>query len=230
MGESLYLTALMVGLLGGLHCLGMCGGVTNALVFNLKPEVQVSPIRSGSYQLAYNAGRISSYMLIGALFGFLGASITSLATFLPAQQVLQFVAGIFMILLGSYLAGWWMAIVRFEKVGAGLWQKIQPYAQKLIPVTSLPQAYVYGLVWGWLPCGLIYSMLIMALTAGGAVQGALVMLAFGLGTLPNLLLMGTFAFYFTRISRKPWVRQLAGSGVILLGIWQLYLAMTLKVE
>lgn len=227
--ESIYLTSLLVGILGGVHCLGMCGGVVGALTFSLDVRVQRSWWRMLPYQLAYNLGRISSYMLIGALFGYLGAALGSLATVLPAQQALQVLAGLFMLALGLYLAGWWYGVVQIEKLGQQLWLRMQPYAKKLTPVKSLPQAWWYGLIWGWLPCGLVYSMLIMALSAGGALQGAMVMLAFGLGTLPNLMLMGVFAFYFTRLARKEWVRKLAGLGVMSMGAWQIYLAMTLKV-
>lgn len=181
------------------------------------------------YQLAYNTGRISSYVLIGALFGFLGSSLNSLATFLPAQQILQAFAGLFMIALGLYLGGWWFGIVAVEKVGKSVWRRLSPYASKFTPVRHLHQAWLYGLVWGWLPCGLVYSMLIMALSAGGALEGGLVMLAFGLGTLPNLLLMGVFAFYFTKISRNIWVRRFAGASVMAMGVWQLYLAMIVSI-
>ncbi len=229
MPDSIYITAFIVGFLGGVHCLGMCGGIVGALTFNLKPAVQLSWWRTLPYQLVYNSGRISSYVVVGALFGFLGASITSLAQFLPAQQILQTVAGIFMIVLGLYLGGWWNGVVAVERAGTGAWQKIQPLAQKLIPVKNLPQAWAYGFVWGWIPCGLVYSMLIMALSSGGATEGAMVMLAFGLGTLPNLMLMGVFAFYFTRLSQTTWVRQLAGISVILMGLWQFYLAWTIRV-
>lgn len=229
MPDSIYIAAFIVGFLGGVHCLGMCGGIVGALTFNLKPAVQLSWWRTLPYQLVYNSGRISSYVVVGALFGFLGASITSLAQFLPAQQILQTVAGIFMIVLGLYLGGWWNGVVAVERAGTGAWQKIQPLAQKLIPVKNLPQAWAYGFVWGWIPCGLVYSMLIMALSSGGATEGAMVMLAFGLGTLPNLMLMGVFAFYFTRLSQTTWVRQLAGISVILMGLWQFYLAWTIRV-
>lgn len=229
MFESIYITAFIVGVLGGVHCLGMCSGVMGALTFNLKLSVQSSWWRSFPYQITYNAGRISSYVLIGALFGFLGASLTNLAQFLPVQQILQTVAGIFMIILGLYLGGWWNGVIAVERVGVGVWRQIQPFASKLIPVKNLPQAWAYGFVWGWIPCGLVYSMLIMALSSGGAVGGGLVMLAFGLGTLPNLLLMGVFAFYFTRLSRKTWVRKLAGVIIILMGLWQFYQVWTLDI-
>ncbi len=227
--DSILLTALMVGFLGGVHCLGMCGGVVGALTFSLEQKIQLSWWRMLPYQLAYNAGRISSYMLIGALFGFLGSTLGSLATFLPAQQFLQGFAGLFMIALGLYLGGWWFGIVAIEKAGHAVWQRLSPYAAKFTPVKHIHQAWLYGLVWGWLPCGLVYSMLIMALSAGGALEGSFVMLAFGLGTLPNLLLMGVFAFYFTKISRNIWVRRFAGASVMAMGAWQLYLAMMVRV-
>jgi len=227
--DTMLLTALMVGFLGGVHCLGMCGGVVGALTFSLEPKVQRSYWRMLPYQLAYNTGRISSYVIIGAVFGSIGAAIGSLATFLPAQQVLQVVAGLFMIVLGLYLGGWWFGVVAVEKIGQSLWFRLQPYAKRFTPVKSIYQAWLYGLVWGWLPCGLVYSMLIMALSAGGAFEGAMVMLAFGLGTLPNLLLMGVFAFYFTRLSRQIWVRRFAGASVMLMGGWQLYLATVVSI-
>lgn len=217
-------SAALVGLLGGVHCLGMCGGVVGALTFGLPTTVQRHWWRMMSHQLAYNLGRITSYALAGALFGFLGSQLVSLAAFLPMQQALQVVAGVFMVALGLYLAGIWTGVVAIERLGGRLWARLQPWAQKLTPVRSLPQAYLYGLVWGWLPCGLVYSMLIWALAAGSALQGAALMLAFGLGTLPNLMLMGVFAFFFTRLARNVWVRRAAGGLVMLFGFYQLYLA------
>jgi len=227
--DSIYITALIVGLLGGVHCLGMCGGVVGGLTFSLESRVQTSWFKMMPYQLLYNIGRISSYMIIGAIFGALGAGLGSLATFLPAQQLLQVVAGLFMIALGLYLGGWWFGVAKIEKVGQSLWLRLAPYAKKMTPVKYYHQAWLYGLIWGWLPCGLVYSMLIMAMTAGGALSGAAVMLAFGLGTLPNLLLMGVFAFYFTRLSRMVWVKRIAGFSVMSMGVWQLYLAYSVSV-
>lgn len=227
--DSILITAIMVGFLGGVHCLGMCGGVVGALTFSLGKEVQQSWWRMLPYQFSYNLGRITSYVIIGAVFGFMGAMLSSLAVFMPAQQVLQVVAGLFMIALGLYLGGWWFGVVVIEKVGQGVWKRLAPYAKKMTPVSNLPQAWFYGLIWGWLPCGLVYSMLIMAMTAGSALDGGLVMLAFGLGTLPNLLFMGVFAFYFTKLSQQLWVRRLSGLGVITMGAWQLYLAGSVSV-
>lgn len=229
MDISILFTALLVGLLGGVHCLGMCGGVVGTLTFSVEVRNQQSWWRMLPFQLSYNVGRIFSYAIIGAIFGTLGMAMASMASLLPIQQALQVVAGIFMIALGLYLGGWWFGLVRIEKAGQKVWQKLQPYAQNMTPVKNPWQAFTYGAVWGWLPCGLVYSMLIMAMTAGGAFEGALVMLAFGLGTLPNLMLMGVFAFYFTRLARQGWVKALAGFSVILMGFYQIYLASVVSV-
>lgn len=228
--ESIYLAALIVGLLGGVHCMAMCGAVVGSLTFNLKPEVQVSYIKQLPYQLSYNFGRISSYALIGLLFGWLGSSLTNLAEFLPIQQALQVFAGLFMLALGLYIAGWWNGIVVIERAGGKIWQALKPLSSKMMVVSTIPQAWYYGLVWGWLPCGLVYSVLIMALSAGSALEGGLVMLAFGLGTIPNLMLMGTFAFFFTRLSRNIIVRRFAGSSILLMGLWQIWLAYSVSVN
>ncbi|BCN92463.1 hypothetical protein THMIRHAM_02480 [Thiomicrorhabdus immobilis] len=227
--DSIYITAFIVGVLGGVHCLGMCGGVVGGLTFSLDSRAQTSWWKMMPYQLLYNFGRISSYMVIGALFGVFGATLGSLAVFLPAQQLLQTVAGLFMIALGLYLGGWWFGVAKVEVLGQKLWKRLAPFTTKFTPVKHYHQAWLYGLVWGWLPCGLVYSMLIMAMSAGSALNGAGVMLAFGLGTLPNLMLMGVFAFHFTRLSRMLWVKRLAGLSVILMGGWQLYLAYSVTV-
>ena len=219
------LGALLVGILGGVHCLSMCGGVVGALTFSLPSSVQQARWRMGLYQFFYNLGRISSYVLMGGILGYLGASVVSLVSFLPLQRALQVLAGVFMIALGLYLAGIWQGVVVIEQAGGKLWRRLlQPLVQKLTPVRSLPQAYLYGAVWGWLPCGLVYSMLIWALSAGSALNGAAVMLAFGLGTLPNLMLMGVFAFYFTLLARNIWVRRGSGLLVVIFGVYQLYTA------
>ena len=227
--DSIYITAFIVGLLGGVHCLGMCGGFVGGLTFSLDARVQQNRVQMLLFQFLYNLGRLTSYALVGALFGFLGLGLGSVATFLPIQQTLQFVAGFFMVALGLYLGGWWLGITKIEHLGECLWKKMAPYAQRMASVKYYHQAWLYGLVWGWLPCGLVYSMLVMAMTAGGAIEGASVMLAFGLGTLPNLMLMGVFAFYFTRIARMLWVKRLAGGLVVFMGFWQIYLAMSVSV-
>lgn len=224
MAESLYLTALLVGVFGGVHCLAMCGGVVSTLTFSVNPAIQTRPLRMFWYQLSYNFGRISSYALLGLVFGFLGSQFILLDDIGPFQTGLQLFSGVFMIALGLYLGGWWFGIVKIEQFGQGLWRKLQPFSQKLFPISSSRKSVFYGLFWGCLPCGLVYSMLIMAMSSGDAFSGAMVMLAFGLGTLPNLLLMGSFAFYFIRLSKNKRVKSVAGMAVIVMGLHQIYLA------
>ncbi len=211
------LSAFVVGLLGGVHCAGMCGGIVGALSFGLPDSG-----RRWSILIAYNAGRISSYTAAGALMGALGFYFSGLLPVQTAQRLLLTLAGLFLVLMGLYLAGWWDALSRVERFGGLLWRRIEPLGRGLLPVRSARQGFLLGLLWGWLPCGLVYSALVWTVTAGGALQGASLMLAFGLGTLPNLLLMGVAAAQLNRWVRNPAIRSIAGGLVILFGLLLLY--------
>jgi hypothetical protein len=218
MSEIDLISAFVVGLLGGVHCVGMCGGIVGALSLGLPSQRQL-PILLG-----YNLGRISSYTLAGALMGALGFYFSGLLPVQTAQRVLLGFAGVFMVLLGLYLGGWWNLLSRIERMGGVLWRRIEPLGRGLLPVRSPGQAVALGLLWGWLPCGLVYSALVWTVASGGPVQGGLLMLAFGLGTLPNLLLMGVAAVQLQRWVRKPATRAIAGGLIIAFGLWQLYTA------
>ncbi len=211
------LSAFIVGLLGGVHCAGMCGGIVGALSFGLPDSG-----RRWSILIAYNAGRIGSYTLAGALMGALGFYFSGLLPVQTAQRLLLTLAGLFLILMGLYLAGWWNALSRVERFGGLLWRRIEPLGRGLLPVRSVHQGFALGLLWGWLPCGLVYSALVWTVAAGGALEGASLMLAFGLGTLPNLLLMGVAAAQLNRWVRNPAIRAIAGALVILFGLMLLY--------
>ena len=215
--EFSLLAALLAGLLGGVHCVGMCGGIVAA--FSFRADGSAPPFR---LHLASNLGRIFSYVLFGALAGALGASL-KLADFLPVQTMLFVLAQVVMILLGLYLAGWSQWVLIFERAGGGLWKRVKPVFHKMLPVKSMPQAVLAGMAWGWLPCGLVYSILVSALAAGSATSGAALMLAFGLGTLPNLLGMGLFARQIQPFMQQLWVRRAAGLMVAGFGIWGLML-------
>ncbi len=215
------LGAFVVGLLGGVHCLGMCGGIVGALTFG-QPHRNTASGGFWLLQLGYNLGRLVSYTLAGALAGGLGLLLAQAGPLEQTQKLLSIVAGLFMIVLGLYLAGWWSGLARVERAGGVVWKRLEPLGRKLLPVRSPGRAFLLGMVWGWLPCGLVYSVLIWALSAGSLVDGALLMGAFGLGTLPNLLLMGAAAGWLGGLLRKPLVRQLAGALVILLGLMMLF--------
>ncbi len=214
------LTAFVVGLLGGVHCLGMCGGIVGALTFGL-PENRRKGIRFLPFQLAYNAGRILSYTLAGAIAGGIGVLLAGVLPVQQAQNILIVMAAVFMILMGLYIGGWWNGLTFLEKAGGSLWHRLEPLGRKMMPVKSPLQAFALGLVWGWLPCGLVYSVLVWAISAGSAMQGAMLMAAFGLGTLPNLLLMGVAAGWLGQRVKKPAVRYVAGGLIIGYGIYML---------
>ncbi len=212
MSDIGFLSAFIVGLLGGAHCVGMCGGIVGALAVGLPDTRRRWPIL-----LAYNGGRIASYTLAGALMGALGFFFSGLLPVQLAQRALLSLAGLFLVLMGLYLAGWSNLLVHVEQLGELLWRRIEPMGRGLIPVRSTGQGFALGLVWGWLPCGLVYSALVWTLASGSALEGAALMLAFGLGTLPNLLLMGVAAAQLNRWIRIGPVRVIAGSLIILFG-------------
>ena len=214
--HSQYLVAFITGLLGGVHCFGMCGGIVGALTLGVsKKKSQTSVL---AITLGYNIGRISGYVVAGAIIGFLGSSLVDLTGIQSAKQTLAVIASLFMIALGLYLAGIWQGIAKIESMGALLWKRIQPLTKKLMPVTNFQQAIPLGFLWGWLPCGLVYTALIWTLSAGSALEGALIMLAFGLGTLPNLLAMGVIAARLSKWVRNPSIRLIAGLLVALMGV------------
>ena len=218
--EAGYFSAFLVALLGGAHCFGMCGGIVGALSLGLPATVRQGYGATLPFLLAYNLGRISSYILAGMLAGGAGAWAAHLTSVHYGQKVLQLLAGVFLIMLGLYLAGWWRGLLRVEQAGGLLWRRIEPLGRRLLPVRTPAQALLMGMVWGWLPCGLVYSVLIWAVSAGGALQGGLLMLSFGLGTLPALLAMGTFAAGLAGLVRRPAVRSIAGMLVACLGVYQ----------
>ncbi len=218
------LSAFLVGLLGGVHCVGMCGGIVGSLTFGLPEDRRGRVGAMMPFQLAYNLGRIASYVIAGAIMGGMGMLLAQLMPVQIAQRLLLALAGIFMILLGFYLSGWWMILTRVERLGNRLWQRIEPLGRTLLPVRSPAQALVIGALWGWLPCGLVYSMLITSVSSGSALNGALLMFAFALGTLPNLLVMGMLAGAAARLARSPLARGIAGVSVILFGVYSLWQA------
>ena len=202
----------------------MCGGIIGALTFSLPEKIRNNRWHLIPYVSAYNFGRISSYCLAGALAGGLGDNLVALS---PSygHLVLQLFASILMIGIGLYLAGWFPAFVKIEHIGKPVWKKLEPISQKLIPVKSPGHAYLFGLVWGWLPCGLVYTALIWSTTAGSAKDGALLMLAFGVGTLPAVMIAGILTGWFTRLIRTSYIRPVVGLTIIIVALITGYMAM-----
>ncbi|MBI6951254.1 sulfite exporter TauE/SafE family protein [Pseudomonas sp. CCOS 191] len=207
-------SALVLGLLGGGHCLGMCGGLMGALTLAIPHEQRSRRLR---LLLAYNLGRILSYAAAGLLLGLAGVALASS----PLATGLRVAAALLLIAMGLYLAGWWSGLTRIEALGRGLWRHVQPLATRLLPVSSLPRALLLGALWGWLPCGLVYSTLLWAASQGDALHSAALMLAFGLGTWPVLLATGLAAERVGSLLRRRGVRMAGGVLVILFGLWTL---------
>ena len=207
--QTLAAAAFAAGLLGGVHCAGMCGGIAASLSASARGPALPR-------QLAFNGGRIAAYATAGAAFGALGAAVQWAAALQAAQAALFAIANVLMIFLGLYVAGWGRAVLRLEVAGGAAWRAIEPLRRRFYPVDSTLKALGAGAVWGWVPCGLVYSMLALALASGDAISGAAVMLAFGLGTLPNLLAAGFAAQRILAIRRYPWVRRTAGIAIIAL--------------
>jgi sulfite exporter TauE/SafE len=205
--------AFLVGLLGGGHCAGMCGGIVGAVTVTLPGSRPKWP-----FLIAYNFGRILTYTLAGVLAGAIGASSFFLDHLLPIEKILYAVANVMLILLGLYLAGIWRVLTRLEVVGGLLWQRLQPYSRTLLPVRNVPQAILLGTLWGWLPCGLVYSVLVAAIATADPIGGGCLMLAFGLGTLPALLTMGMAAVQLKAWLQHLWVRRVSGGVVLGFGI------------
>jgi sulfite exporter TauE/SafE len=194
------------GLASGLHCAGMCGGISAGFSLVRKDELW-------KRQLAFNAGRITSYAAAGAAAGALGSAAAYATSVLPAQIYLYFFASAFTLLAGVHLAGFGFPLSALEKLGHPVWRRLQPLAAQLLPARTLPQSYLAGLAWGWLPCGLVYGALAAAVFAGGALEGAAAMAAFGIGTLPWLLLTGVAA---ARLRAALKLRLVAG--ILLIGL------------
>lgn len=218
MPDNSLFALFIVGLLGGGHCAGMCGGIVGALSLQ-------SPRGGASVavHLAYNIGRIASYVLAGLLAGAVGYAAGNL---LPLQRGLYLFASLMLVGMGIYLLGATQALGWVEHGGQLLWKHIQPLTGRFLPVRGVAQALPLGMLWGWLPCGLVYSALTTALASGSVSRGALLMLAFGLGTLPNLLLAGLLLARFRRFAQARATRIVSGLLVLgygLLGFYNFFL-------
>jgi len=203
--------ALATGLLGSVHCFGMCGGISGLFAVN----ASTSSLRHNlPMAVTYNLGRVLSYVVMGAAVALLGQTIVDSIPRLAAP--VRLLSGLLIVLVGLQVAFNWRALAPIEKAGAKIWSRIAPAAKGLLPVTSIPKALGLGLLWGWLPCGLVYSVLLLAATTANALTGGLVMLVFGLGTMPAMIATGLSA---SRLSAFMSRRRLgAGLLIVVLGL------------
>lgn len=205
--------AALAGLLGSAHCLGMCAGISglfavNASIAGLRNEVP--------FALTYNIGRVLSYVFLGAVVAAFGSVVVKASPNIAGG--VRILSGIVIILVGLKVAFDLRLLVALERMGATLWSRIAPAAKGLVPVTSLPRALGLGLIWGWLPCGLVYSVLLIAATSANPLDGAMIMAAFGLGTMPTMVLTGLGAARLSNLMRRKSARVGLGLLIVVMGL------------
>ncbi|WP_299018679.1 sulfite exporter TauE/SafE family protein [uncultured Photobacterium sp.] len=216
-----FYAAFVIGLMGAGHCLGMCGGVAAALTLGMPGQQQSS---RWPYLFCYNIGRLVSYAIAGAIIGGAFAGVASLSGYSTALVSLRLFAAIMMILLALYIGQWWLGITKIERAGQYLWRYLSPTAKSLLPLKSPISALPFGLLWGWLPCGLVYSTLSWAAVSGSAISGAGVMFAFGIGTLPAMIAVGSMAQQLQNLLKSLYFKRASALMLLVYGLHTGYIA------
>jgi sulfite exporter TauE/SafE len=218
------LTAFLLGFMGSIHCMGMCGGIVGALSLSSKSkdaasQIYPKPINPMVLQLSYHVGRITTYGILGLVAGFAGLWLASTHT--NTGLVLRSLSGVMLVLMGIYLFGLTQSLSWLERAGSGIWKKMQPLTIGLLPVSRLSQGLKLGIIWGFLPCGLVYSTLSWAVVSANPAQSAALMVFFGLGNLPALLTFSIFTEKLNQFKQHIAVRSLMAIGIIGFGLWTL---------
>ena len=212
--------AFLAGLLGSAHCIGMCSGISGLFAVN----ASVASLRDNLvFALTYNLGRVISYAVLGIIVGAFGSVVVKASPGIASG--VRILSGVVIVLVGLKVAFDLRMLLAIERMGASLWSRIAPFAKGLVPVTSLPRALGLGLVWGWLPCGLVYSVLLIAATSADSRDGAMIMLVFGLGTMPAMIMTGLGAARLAQVMRRKSAR--VGLGLLIVTLGLLTIAMPL---
>ena len=213
--------ALLAGLLGSAHCLGMCAGISGLFAVNSSIATMRMQFPTA---LTYNVGRVISYAVLGMIVGSFGSVIVKASPTVASS--VRFLSGLIIILVGIKVAFDLRLLDAIERMGATLWAKIAPVAKRLVPVTSLPRAFGLGLIWGWLPCGLVYSVLLIAATSAAPADGAAIMVAFGIGTMPAMVMTGLGAAQMSQFMRRRGTRLGFGLLIVILGVLTIAMPLT----
>ena len=201
--------AVVAGLLGSAHCLGMCAGISGMFAVNAGARALATQL---PLAVVYNVGRVLSYAVLGAAVAAFGEAVVAVMPFIAGP--VRLLGGLLIILVGLQIAFDWRLLAPVENAGLTLWSRIAPVAGRLLPVTTAPRAVALGLLWGLIPCGLVYSMLLVAASSANPVTGAAIMLSFGAGTLPAMLLTGLGALSLSRFA----MRAKTTAGLLVVGI------------
>lgn len=210
------IAALMAGLLGSGHCFAMCGGIAGSLGVIATTQSRAGSLRAA---LQFNLGRLLGYASLGALTGALAGFAPALAAAQGAATWLRWLTAAAVALIGlRLLTGWgWLAFA--ERGGTMFWRRIAPFAVRAAARPGIAGRLLTGLCWAFLPCGLVYSSLLLAASTGSAIGGAASMLAFGAGTLPALLGLGMTAPALSALLSDCSFRRFAGFGLLVLALW-----------
>lgn len=223
-GDIAIFAGFVAGFAGSIHCVAMCGGLVGVISSSMRTSFR----RSLVFWSSYHFGRILSYTIAGAVVGGVAGQAANLFPMQRAHLIGSLAAGLFLVILGGHVAQWWNLLKIVEKAGGRLWQKIVPVFSKYLPPRLYRHAIIGGLLWGWIPCGLVYSTIVLAATTADPVNGGLTMLAFGVGTLPMLFAMGALADQLERLKSLTWLRGVMGAvlcvfgGLIFLGVIPLH--------
>lgn len=213
--EVTFLTAFIAGFFGSTHCIGMCGSIVVLFEGSMS---SLSRPHAWLRRSLYNIGRLGFYMLLGGTAGLGGVILTRIAGVSTGLLLLRLLAAALVILVGLNLLFNWQATRFLETAGAGVWRRVSGYARFVLPADTAVRALAAGFLWGALPCGLVYSAVAMSASTGTLLDGAAVMLAFWLGTVPALLAAGASAARLQQLRGNRVLRQVAGLIVIALGI------------
>ena len=216
--SSSFVVAFLLGLFTSFHCLAMCGSIVGALTLSLNRSIRENKKLLFLFITSYNAGRITSYGLGGLIAGILETVLTMPLGDGGGHRALQIISALIMLGAGLHVAGWFPRFAYIEKAGAVIWRQLEPKAFRLIPIETLPKAFIFGMVWGWLPCGLVYTALAVAATSGDVFRSTLTMLAFGLGTMPAVMSIGVMTSLMVKVSSHGSFRQIAGCTLIFLAL------------
>ena len=207
--------AFLMGLGGSLHCVGMCGGIVTALSISTPSS---SFARSSLMVVHHNLGRLLTYLLLGMIGGLMGTMISDAG----ALNYLRVIAGGLLILVGLYLFNIWNGVLYLERLGQSTWKKIAPLLKRIQPGKSPLHALTAGMLWGFIPCGLLYSALAIAIAQGSVDRAILFMLFFALGTSGPMLLMGIGFSSITQWMKKKPVKLFIAASVIVMGCWTVW--------
>lgn len=212
-------SAFLMGILGSGHCAGMCGGIAALAGYATNTS------RAGSQFsciLCFNLGRLFSYTSFAVCISLAIRSFEQLTGFNQIGTAFEILAASLLCITGIHLTGWFKSLHFIERQGQRFWKKVMPIAQKLLPIKSYYHAFLLGILWGWLPCGLLYSALSFSALSPSPIYAGLTMFSFGLGTLPSMLTAGYFSSKLTQWIKNQRVRTSLGLGFLCMGGWSTF--------